>query len=66
MDYAPLEQAARLTNSELCRLLGVSRQLMHYHRRTGNVPDYIKAHIDTLMRLTPVERERVIKEKLRG
>jgi len=66
MDFTQIEDATRLTNPELCRLLGVSRQLMHYHRRTGNVPDYIRSHIDTLLRLTPAERERVIGEKLRG
>lgn len=66
MDYTPIEQATRLTNPELCRLLGVSRQLMYHHRRTGNVPEYVRAHIDTLLRMTPAERERVIAEKLRG
>ena len=66
MSLTKIEEATRLTNPDLCRLLGVSKQLMYHHRKTGSVPPYIAAHIDTLLRMTPAERERVIQEKLGG
>jgi len=58
-----IEQATGLDNPALCRLLGVSRTHMNHFRNRGQpIPLYIKAHIRTLLSLTPAARKRVVKE----